>query len=76
MKKKKEDVVEITVTRRITVKEKTCPVCGTTFMGPTNKRFCGRPCLNKASYEKHAEARREHRRKVYHAERQASAGKK
>jgi hypothetical protein len=58
--------MEITVTRRIVVEEKTCPSCGKRFVGPKVKKFCGRLCLNKASYQKHAEARRAHRRAVYH----------
>jgi endogenous inhibitor of DNA gyrase (YacG/DUF329 family) len=67
--RKKEPHVQVqtfTVTRKVTLEEKTCPQCGKKFVGRLNKKFCSRACVQKDSYERHAEARREHRRKKYH----------
>jgi hypothetical protein len=75
MKGKKESPVEVqtfTVTRKITLKELICPQCGKKFMGRLNRKFCSRECVQKASYDRHAEARREHRRKTYQAEKKAA----
>ena len=78
MKGKKERSVQIqtfTVTRKVTLEEKVCPQCGKKFMGRLNKKFCSRACVQKDSYERHAEARRTHRRETYQAEKK-TAGKK
>jgi hypothetical protein len=67
MRKKKETVREIPVSfiRRLRVEEKKCPVCGQLFMGVKKAKYCSRACLNKADYQKHADARREERRDKY-----------
>jgi len=63
--KKKETTMQITVTRTLKLKEKTCPACQKRFMGPLVKKYCSRECLNRADYERNAEARRVHRREKY-----------
>lgn len=63
--KKKETTMQITVTRTLKLKEKTCPACQKRFMGPLVKKYCSRECLNRADYERNADARRAHRRAVY-----------
>jgi hypothetical protein len=71
MKAKKERSVQVQtfmVTRKVTLEEKVCPQCKTKFMGRLNKKFCSRVCVQKASYDRHIEARREHRRETYAAE--------
>ncbi len=60
--------MQITVTRTLKLKEKTCPVCQKQFTGPLVRKYCSRECLNRADYARNAEARRAHRREVYHAE--------
>lgn len=64
----REREMEITVTRRIKLLEKVCPVCGKTFWGPKLRVYCtgrGGVCANRANYRKHAEARRQQRRESY-----------
>ena len=76
--RKKEPGVQIqtfTVTRRITLEERTCPQCGKRFVGRKNKKFCSRACVRKATYEKHGDEYRKARVEKYHAEKQAAAGK-
>ena len=77
--RKKEPHVHVqtfTVTRRISLEEKTCPQCHARFLGPKRKKFCSRACVRKATYEKHGEAYRRARVEKYHGEKQAAAGKK
>jgi predicted nucleic acid-binding Zn ribbon protein len=66
--------VELTVTRRLTLEEKTCPVCGKTFWGAKVKRYCSRACQNKANYERHAEEYRQQRLESYRRQKER-AGK-
>ena len=64
----REKEVEITVTRRLKLIEKVCPVCGKRFWGPKVRVYCtgrGGVCANRANYLNHAEARRVHRRQTY-----------
>ena len=75
MKKQQERTMEITVVRRLVVEQKTCPTCGKTFIGPKVKKFCGRACLNKASYEKHAEERKATRRESYRQQKKQAIAK-
>ena len=66
--RKKQPAVQVqtfTVTRKIRVVEKRCPQCRKTFVGRLNKKFCSRACVQKESYDRHAEARRAHRRERY-----------
>lgn len=75
--RKKEPQVQVqtfTVTRKVTLEEKTCPQCGKRFVGQKNKKFCSRACVRKATYEKHGEGYRKARLKKYHEEK-AAAGK-
>jgi len=51
--------------------ERTCAVCGTTFVGTVRARYCSRACASKADYQRHLEERRATRREHY----QAQAGK-
>ena len=63
MRKAKMKTVEIT--RKLTLEEKICPVCGKQFWGAIVKRYCSRACQNKANYERRADAYRESRMKNY-----------
>jgi hypothetical protein len=63
--KKKETTMQITVTRTLKLEEKVCPTCQKRFMGPLVKKYCSRECLNRADYERNAEARRVYRREKY-----------
>jgi hypothetical protein len=74
----KEKEMEITVTRKIKLLEKTCPVCGKIFWGPKLRVYCtgrGGVCANRANYLKHAEERRTERREVYRQKTQSRRGK-
>jgi hypothetical protein len=62
----------VTITRRITLEEKQCPQCGEKFFGRKNQKFCARPCVQKDSYERHAEERRRKRMEKYRAEKKAA----
>lgn len=80
-KKEKARVIEQQVhssayTRRVTLVKKTCPVCEKVFEGVKIRRFCSRPCQNKADYERNAETYRKARLDRYHEEKQATADKK
>ncbi len=81
-RKEKARVVEQQVqsyayTRRVTLVEKTCPVCGKTFEGVKIRKFCSRACQTKADYERHADQYRTARMEKYHAEKQPETkGKK
>ena len=64
----------ITVTRRPRVStftredplfEKTCPVCERSFQGPKRQVYDTPACLQRASYARNAELRRERRRERY-----------
>jgi len=70
--KKKEPTMQITVTRTLKLKEKTCPACQKRFVGPLVKKYCSRVCLNRANYERHADAYRETRVEKYQREKRAS----
>jgi hypothetical protein len=63
----KPKTIELTITKRVTIVEKQCPVCGNTFEGQTNKKYCGLPCQMKANYARHAEQYRKARMKKYQA---------
>jgi len=59
----------VVVTRREPLVDKTCPVCGTAFIGLSRQRYCGRPCAARAAYLRHADARKQARRERYRAQR-------
>lgn len=74
--RKKELPVQVqtfTVTRKITLEEKTCLQCGKRFFGRKNKKFCSRACVRKATYEKHGDEYRKARVKKYRAEKATAA---
>jgi tRNA(Ile2) C34 agmatinyltransferase TiaS len=66
----------VTITRQVTLEEKVCPQCGKKFFGRKNQKFCSRACVQKDSYDRHAEARRATRREKYQAEKRMAAGKR
>ncbi len=68
-------VVEVTVTKRITLEKKVCPQCGKEFEGAKVARFCSKTCANKASYRRHAEAIRKDRRERYRSQKEGTKGK-
>jgi hypothetical protein len=68
--------VNVQVCRKIPLIPKTCPVCGKTFVGAKLAKYDSLQCKQKASYERHVEARRATRREKYQAEKQTSASKK
>ena len=74
--KKKEPTMQITVTRTLKLREKTCAACQKRFIGPLVKKYCSRECLNRADYERNAEARRARRREVYHEQKSRESEKK
>lgn len=67
-------VVEISIVRRLTLEQKTCPWCGKQFEGAKVARFCSKSCANKSSYQRHAETAREKRMVKYYREKQAKTG--
>jgi tRNA(Ile2) C34 agmatinyltransferase TiaS len=64
----------ITVTRRLKLTPRTCPVCGRGFEGWGRATYCSRPCVQKADYRRHAEARRAARRERYRRRKAAEEG--
>lgn len=71
----KKRKVTVTMTRHITIEQKTCPQCGKKFEGATVARFCSKLCANKASYQRHAEEARARRREKYQAEKKTAGTK-
>jgi len=72
-RKAHERTVKVTLTRTVTQMEKTCPICQRSFWGAKIRRYCSRPCRNKAYYAHHADEHRQRRVEKYHAEKQAAA---
>jgi ribosomal protein S27AE len=64
-KSPKVKIVKVTLERHIPLMEKTCPQCGTQFMGVKIQRYCATACAKKASYWRNPEAYRESRIKNY-----------
>ena len=60
----------IIVQRHERLVDKTCPVCGRTFTGLTRQRYCSQSCASRAAYLRHAEVRREARRRRYRESRE------
>ena len=58
-------VQTFTVTRKVTLEEKTCAQCGKLFVGRKNKQYCSMACARKASYWRNPEAYRESRMRNY-----------
>jgi tRNA(Ile2) C34 agmatinyltransferase TiaS len=71
----KVKIINVQLQRKIPQMRKTCPVCGKNFVGASLAKYDSRQCKQKASYDRHAEARRAHRRETYQAEKK-TAGKK
>jgi hypothetical protein len=67
--KQQERLRTITVKRTVTQIEKQCPVCHRTFWGAKISLYCGRPCRNRADYERHNEERNTTRVEKYHEQR-------
>lgn len=63
------------IERKVVETERVCPVCKGTFWGTGRAVYSSPECKRKADYDRHAEARREHRRETYHAEKK-TAGKR
>ena len=74
-KTSKTRLVEIAITKRITLEKKVCPQCGKGFEGAKVARFCSKACANKASYRRHAEAIRKERRERYHSRKKQAVKK-
>ena len=55
----------IQVERRLRLTPRTCAICGTTFSGWGQQKFCSPACRRRSDYEAHAEARRLARRHQY-----------
>lgn len=75
---RREKVKEVSVSyiRKVRLVEKTCPVCGKKFEGVKIRKFCSRPCQNKADYDRHAQEYRQARMERYRTERAAEAKQK
>jgi len=65
MRKKEPREQIVIVQRRMRFVPHKCPICGTDFMGQTNKKFCSRTCVRKATYEKHGDEYRKARMERY-----------
>ena len=66
--KKKGPAVQVqtyTVTRRVTLEDKTCAQCGQHCQGRKNRQYCSLACAKKASYWRHPDAYRAARMKSY-----------
>jgi hypothetical protein len=53
------------ITRRELVYEKTCPECGTTFLGLSRQVYHDNDCAQRAAYKRNAEKRRAEARERY-----------
>jgi hypothetical protein len=58
----------VTVTRRLPLVTKDCPVCGRTFTGARWRRYDTSACARRADYARHAVQRRAARREKYRRE--------
>ena len=67
--------VSYSYTRRVSLVEKTCPICGKRFEGVKIRKFCGRACQQKDHYARHAKAYRALRMEGYYRQKK-EAGKK
>jgi hypothetical protein len=61
----------VVVERHFALSHKKCLQCGKDFMGTKKAQYCSRTCTRAASYQRHAEERRAHRREVYQQEKAA-----
>jgi ferredoxin len=66
-RKKSPAVKTVILERKYVLAPKTCAQCGKAFVGVKIARYCSRACTRAASYYRHAEERRKHRREVYKA---------
>jgi tRNA(Ile2) C34 agmatinyltransferase TiaS len=67
------------IERKVVETERICPICQAKFWGTGRAIYSSLECKRKADYERHSEARREHRREMYQAGKKAvkkTAGKK
>lgn len=55
----------VLVTRHLPLVDKTCPVCGHRFTGPSWRLYDAPACQKRADYARHAEKRRAARRMKY-----------
>ncbi len=60
-------------TKKIVIVKKVCPVCGETFEGVRQKRYCRPACSARADYQRHAVKRRKNRVKRYREEKRRSS---
>jgi hypothetical protein len=58
----------VTVTRRLPLTTKVCPVCGKTFTGLSWRRYDTSACARRSDYARHADQRRAARREKYRRE--------
>ena len=74
MTKRRPRVQEVAVSfvRRLTLEEKTCPVCNKRFEGVKKRVYCSRACQAKADYERHADQYRKARVEKYQAEKKTT----
>lgn len=68
---KKVKVVEVALTRRISLTEKICPQCDKRFMGMRIQRYCSKRCSNLAAYWRNPETYRQNRLDSYRRRRDA-----
>ena len=59
-------------TKKTVIVKKVCPVCGETFEGVRQKRYCRPACSARADYQRHAAQRRKNRIKRYREEKRRS----
>ena len=64
----------ITVQRRLRLEERTCPVCGATFMCTWQQVYDTNRCEQRAAYQRNADKRRAARRERYQRQRQQATG--
>ncbi|NLI01202.1 MAG: hypothetical protein GX446_17095 [Chthonomonadales bacterium] len=54
--------IKLQFTRRIPLMDKVCPVCGATFAGPSQRKYCSDRCVNRRDWAEHGADRNARRR--------------
>jgi len=63
------------IERKVIETERVCPICQAKFWGTGRAIYNSPECKRKADYDRHAEARRAHRREMYQAEKKTAVKK-
>jgi len=49
--------IKLQFTRRIPLIEKACPICGMTFAGPAQRKYCSSRCVQRHDWAEHGAER-------------------